>query len=63
VNFYRRAYTAANAQIVIVGDLTLQQAQTLSRSLANALPAGPGTDPAARRDSPVCPRQNRAYRR
>lgn len=41
VNFYRRAYTAANAQIVIVGDLTLQQAQTLSRSLANALPAGP----------------------
>ena len=39
--FYRRAYTAANAQIVIVGDLTLQQAQSLSRSLANALPAGP----------------------
>ena len=40
-DFYRRAYTAANAQIVIVGDLTLQQAQILSRSLANALPAGP----------------------
>ena len=40
-SFYRRAYTAANAQIVIVGDLTLQQAQILSRSLANALPAGP----------------------
>ena len=39
--FYRRAYTAANAQIVIVGDLTLQQAQILSRSLANALPVGP----------------------
>lgn len=39
--FYRRAYTAANAQIVIVGDLTLQQAQALSRSMANALPVGP----------------------
>ena len=39
--FYRRAYTAANAQIVIVGDLTPQQAQRLSRSLANALPTGP----------------------
>ena len=39
-DFYRRAYTAANAQIVIVGDLTLQQAQRLSRSLANALPDG-----------------------
>ena len=39
--YYRRAYTAANAKIEIVGDLTLQQAQILSRTLANALPVGP----------------------
>ncbi|WP_321838179.1 M16 family metallopeptidase [Pseudomonas kulmbachensis] len=39
--FYRRAYTAANAHIVIVGDLSPQQAQILSRTLADALPAGP----------------------
>lgn len=40
-DFYRRAYTAANAQIVIVGDLSLVQAQILSRTLADALPVGP----------------------
>lgn len=39
--FYRRAYTATNAQIVIVGDLTAEQAQTLSQALADALPSGP----------------------
>ena len=39
--FYRRAYTAANAHIVIVGDLTPEQAQTLSQALADALPSGP----------------------
>ena len=39
--FHRRAYTAANAKIEIVGDLTLEQAQFLSRTLANALPVGP----------------------
>lgn len=39
--FYRRAYTAANAQMVIVGDITQQQAQVLSQSLADALPQGP----------------------
>lgn len=39
--FYRRAYTAANAQITIVGDLTPEQAQRMSKALADALPAGP----------------------
>ena len=38
--FYRRAYTAANAHIEIVGDLTPEQAQTLSQTLADALPSG-----------------------
>lgn len=39
--FYRRAYTATNAQIVIVGDLSREQAQVLSQTLADALPSGP----------------------
>lgn len=39
--FYRRAYTAANAHMVIVGDLTPEQAQMLSQALADALPSGP----------------------
>ena len=39
--FYRRAYTAANAHIEIVGDLTPEQAQVLSQALADALPSGP----------------------
>ena len=51
--FYRRAYTAANAQIVIVGDLTVQQAQSLSRTLADALPTGPAlAEPPPSADSP-----------
>ena len=39
--FYRRAYTATNAQIVIVGDLSREQAQVLSQTLSDALPSGP----------------------
>ncbi|WP_350581768.1 pitrilysin family protein [Pseudomonas sp. HY2-MNA-CIBAN-0224] len=40
-NFFQRAYTAANAQIVIVGDLTPERATLLSQTLADALPQGP----------------------
>ena len=40
-DFYRRAYTAANAHIVIVGDLTPEQARAFSQHLADALPQGP----------------------
>ena len=40
-DFYRRAYTAANAQLVIVGDLTPEQAKLLSQQLADTLPQGP----------------------
>ncbi|MCU1729333.1 insulinase family protein [Pseudomonas sp. 7P_10.2_Bac1] len=43
--FYQRAYTAANAQIVIVGDLTPEQARTLTQTLADALPQGPALPP------------------
>ena len=53
--FYRRAYTAANAKIVIVGDLSLQQAQSLSRSLANALPEGPALTAPASVPAPYSP--------
>ena len=40
-DFYQRAYTAANAQMVIVGDLTPEEATLLSQTLADALPQGP----------------------
>lgn len=40
-SFFQRAYTAANAQIVIVGDLTPERATLLSQTLADALPQGP----------------------
>lgn len=40
-SFFQRAYTAANAQMVIVGDLTPEQAKLLSQTLADALPQGP----------------------
>lgn len=40
-DFHRRAFTAANAQIAIVGDLTTEQAKALSQQIAEALPTGP----------------------
>ena len=40
-SFFQRAYTAANAQMVIVGDLTPERAKLLSQTLADALPQGP----------------------
>lgn len=40
-DFHRRAYTASNAQIAIVGDLTAEQAKAFSQQIAEALPTGP----------------------
>ena len=40
-DFFQRAYSAANAQMVIVGDLTPERAKLLSQTLADALPQGP----------------------
>jgi zinc protease len=39
-DFYRRYYVARNATVVIVGDVSRQQAEALAASLADALPAG-----------------------
>jgi zinc protease len=38
--FHQQTYTAANAQITLVGDLTLEQAEAISLQIFNALPAG-----------------------
>lgn len=40
-DFHRRAYSSSNAQISIVGDLSAEQARTISQQLAEALPTGP----------------------
>lgn len=43
-NFHQRFYSASHAQITLVGDLTLAQAQSLSLQISNALPqAAAGT--------------------
>ncbi len=48
-DFHRRAYSARSAQITMVGDLTLEQAQLISRQISDALPhstlAGPDAPP------------------
>jgi zinc protease len=46
-DFHRQAYSARQAQITLVGDLTVEQAQTISLQIANALPDTPvNTSPA-----------------
>lgn len=57
--FHRQAYTAANAQITVVGDLTLEQAQAMSLVVFNALPTAPQMPPTA----PVARRQGEAASR
>ncbi|VVM85664.1 hypothetical protein PS662_02563 [Pseudomonas fluorescens] len=37
-DFHRQAYSARRAQITVVGDLSLEQAQAISLQIANALP-------------------------
>ncbi|MFJ4351512.1 M16 family metallopeptidase [Pseudomonas sp. NPDC089428] len=38
--FHQRAYSASNLEMVVVGDLTLNEAQALSRQISQALPQG-----------------------
>jgi zinc protease len=40
-DFHRRYYAARHAQITLVGDLSLEQAQTISLQISNALPKPP----------------------
>ncbi|WP_239016234.1 M16 family metallopeptidase [Spiribacter vilamensis] len=40
IDFHRRHYTATNATITIVGDLTPDRAEAIARSLSTTLPAG-----------------------
>lgn len=40
-DFHRRYYTAKNAQIALVGDLTLAQAKAISETVSSKLPRGP----------------------
>lgn len=40
-DFHRKAYTAGNAQITLVGDLTEEEAQRIGAQIAEALPPGP----------------------
>jgi zinc protease len=40
-DFHRRYYAAHHAQITLVGDLSLEQAQTISLQISNALPKPP----------------------
>lgn len=40
-DFHRRTYSARQAQITLVGDLSVEQAQTISQQIANALPDTP----------------------
>lgn len=54
--FHNKAYSAGNAVILLVGDLSLEQAQSLSVQISDALPKGPAlpqTTSARREDSLV----------
>lgn len=46
-NFYKRYYVAANTMLVIVGDLTKQQAEQCAEKLLAGLPAGQKPEPLA----------------
>ncbi|WP_277759712.1 pitrilysin family protein [Pseudomonas sp. A34-9] len=46
VDFHQRFYTAAHAQITLVGDLTLEQAKAISLQISNELPVTPPGTPA-----------------
>ena len=52
VEFHRRHYTAANASVTLVGDLSRAQAQALAEELTAGLPAGGAAPPGA---PPVVP--------
>ncbi|MGZ5006730.1 MAG: M16 family metallopeptidase [Methylobacter sp.] len=44
-NFYQKYYVAANAMVVIVGDLTRQQAEQTAEKLVGGLPVGQKPEP------------------
>jgi zinc protease len=44
-SFYQKYYVAANAMVVIVGDLTRQQAEQTAESLVSGLPVGQKPEP------------------
>jgi zinc protease len=54
-DFHRRAYTAGNAQITLVGDLTEEEAQRIAAQIAAALPPGPATAAIPPVTSPAVP--------
>lgn len=54
-DFYRKAYTAGNAQITLVGDLTEEEAQRIGAQISAALPPGPATAAIQPVTSPAAP--------
>ncbi len=52
-SFYRQYYVAANAIVVIVGDLNRQQAEKVAESLISGLPVGEKPEPIAKVTAPV----------
>ncbi|WP_248746698.1 pitrilysin family protein [Pseudomonas sp. MWU12-2037] len=46
-SFHSKAYSAGNAIILLVGDLSLEQAQSISVKISDALPKGPALPPTA----------------
>jgi zinc protease len=54
-DFHRKAYTAGNAQITLVGDLTEEEAQRIGAQISAALPLGPATAAIQPVTSPTAP--------
>lgn len=56
--FYQRTYTAANAVIAIVGDVTQEQAQAMAQAVSASLPKGPRLSTIAAPEKPSAVRQH-----
>ncbi len=54
-DFHRKAYSAGNAQITLVGDLTEEEAQRIGAQISAALPLGPATAAIQPVTSPAAP--------
>lgn len=52
-NFYRQFYTAQNAQLVMVGDLSHERARAISERITSALPSGRAADKAPQATAPA----------
>lgn len=61
-DFHRKAYTAGNAQITLVGDLTEEEAQRIGAQISAALPLGPATAAIQPVTSPAAPNLLRVER-